>query len=893
MSHSYSSDNSQYSGNELDPQKKADCIRSVANFSKVQYFHLMDKGNYNTELLLLYLKDAAPKIDELFKKIEALDKQDLEKEGKLFKHMIFTDLKSSNYGAKLLASAFNAKGYHPAFHAQGPGFGINSDEKLLASKSYNFGLLMSKKIFDRTMNVKFKKSILELYNKRPDNVHGDYIRFIILDQGFKEGIDLFDVKYIHLFEPLVVRADEKQAIGRGTRFCGQKELEFHPRYGWPLYVFRYEVLIPKEHQPRLLNAKQMLELYLAYANIDLRKIVFAAELEKASIEAAIDKDLTKTIHQFKIEQPPPILQQGGVITKTPIPPVKKMSLSEMTQYIKKEFSKFAYPKVVLENKCKEMTGGKLIQFTPTQDFIRHYFQPKTAYKGMLLWHSVGTGKTCTAIATATTSFEKEGYSILWVTRHTLKSDIWKNMFQQVCSLTLQNTELPKKIGSPMKYVSKNWMEPISYKQFSNMLLKKNKIYDEMVQRNGIEDPLRKTLIIIDEAHKLYSPTVVGSEKPNTDILEKMIHHSYDKSGKDSVRLLAMTATPYTEDGMEMIKLLNLLRDSSLMPTDFDNFAKKYALDNNGYFVEKGLKHFQDDISGYISYLNRSQDARNFAHPVIKDVTVELTFNPDEEVSTQASNESSEKSKERMVGKYEKLMKELKDNIKEEKKVIGAQEKNIKKVYKEKQEEVKQKANIKIKNDLEKIKEKQEDEMIKCNELKGKEKKECKDTIKKAYKVQVINIKKSKSEYIQKCMPTPLELNNINKESLVILEDEKAQIQGYIDMNKKKIKDWMEQQNKYKDKYVDAKLLFNDIKIKVKKERAALKKIKDKDSKKIATKKFRETVLKEFKEQKNTVVDLRFKMSDLQLKRKVLKIDLEKAKLGDVTQKTALQKRCSL
>ena len=64
-----------------------------------------------------------------------------------------------------------------------------------------------------------------------------------------------------------------------------------------------------------------------------------------------------------------------------------------------------------------------------------------------------------------------------------------------------------------KFVSKHWMNPISYKQFSNMLLQKNKIYDEMVNRNGKEDPLRKTLLIIDEAHKLYSPGVAASEKP--------------------------------------------------------------------------------------------------------------------------------------------------------------------------------------------------------------------------------------------------------------------------------------------------------------------------------------------------------------------------------------------
>jgi hypothetical protein len=214
-------------------------------------------------------------------------------------------------------------------------------------------------------------------------------------------------------------------------------------------------------------------------------------------------------------------------------PPKKMNLQDMKQYISKHFMRIRYPRVQLENNCQSGgNNGNIVSFTPTQEFIRQYFQPASAYKGILLHHSVGTGKTCTAIATATTSFDIQGYTILWVTRHTLKNDIWKNMYGQVCSIDVQNKiksglVLPKTITNKFKYISQNWMEPISYKQFSNMLLKKNKIYNEMVRRNGADDPLRKTLLIVDEAHKIYSPTVAKSEKPDTNILEKMLQNSYD------------------------------------------------------------------------------------------------------------------------------------------------------------------------------------------------------------------------------------------------------------------------------------------------------------------------------------------------------------------------------
>jgi len=160
--------------------RTANCIRNVANFSRVQSFHLLDKGNYNPSMLMLYLKEAAPKIEALFEKIEALDKQDYAKEGKLYKHMIFTDIKNSAYGAKLLASTMHAKGFTPAFHVQGPGFTLHPEETLLKTQSGNFGLLMSKNVFDRSMNTKFKKAQLELFNRRPDNVHGDRVLIYLM-----------------------------------------------------------------------------------------------------------------------------------------------------------------------------------------------------------------------------------------------------------------------------------------------------------------------------------------------------------------------------------------------------------------------------------------------------------------------------------------------------------------------------------------------------------------------------------------------------------------------------------------------------------------------------------------------------------------------------------------
>jgi hypothetical protein len=85
----------------------------------------------------------------------------------------------------------------------------------------------------------------------------------------------------------------------------------------------------------------------------------------------------------------------------------------------------------------------------------------------------------------------------------------------------------------------------------------------------------------------------------------------------------MTATPITENPMELVKLINLCKTvDEQMPTTFEVFSQNY-LDEDGKFSVKGEKHFLDDIAGHISYLNREKDARQFSQPILKRVMVPI------------------------------------------------------------------------------------------------------------------------------------------------------------------------------------------------------------------------------------------------------------------------------
>jgi len=635
------------------------CVRNKSNISTNTNEYNFDADNFNPVQLNSELSIISPKLHTLIDKIKELDKTDYKTHGKLFKHVIYSEFKTASNGARLITSALIANNMNLGYSATmkssyNPNATNNinatqddnvkmqskkrynkmsllTDAELLQNKNKNMYLLSSSSVYDQSINVKYKTEMLQRFNKRPENIHGELVRIMILDSGYKEGIDLFDVKYIHIFEPTVNESMQKQIIGRGTRICGQRGLDFHPIHGWKLHVFVYDLVIPKLLQSSFIGATSAIDLYLKSMNINMEYVQFESDLEQITIDGAVDYDLNVNIHKIKPSKIELISDNAIISTNSDV----RKPYWEMRRYIQEYYGEYKWDIIKMKNLCNEnasnnASNSRLIKYNQTQEFIRHYFTSNNPCKGMLLWHSVGTGKTCSAIANATTQFEKQEYTILWVTRASLKTDIWKNMFDQVCNesiraqIELNDLKIPDTQSKRMKLLSKSWkIRPMSYKQLSNLVSKNNSYYNELVRKNGIDDPLRKTLIIIDEAHKLYNNADLSSlERPDTNALYEAISKSYEISGKDSVRLLLMTATPIIDSPFDVIKLVNLCKPiSERIPDEYEQFAHKYL--TNGKFTKTTKLDYLNDISGYISYLNRTTDARQFAQPEITYVNIPI------------------------------------------------------------------------------------------------------------------------------------------------------------------------------------------------------------------------------------------------------------------------------
>lgn len=816
--------------------KEAVCIRNTSSWAHIKPEHKFDSPKFDKNVVMMDLPNMSPKMDALIEKIRQLDDEDAKVYGKYYKHIIYSDVGGVN-GAKMIASALIANGFTLVYNN---GFALKNDG---LEKHKTFGLLTTSTVYKKPLSVGLKKKMMLRMNERPQNIYGDNMRFIILDPGFKEGIDVFDVKYMHMLEPLITKSEQTQVIGRGTRFCGQSGLPFIPNRGWPMNVYRYNMMYDENTNVH--------ELYLKYSNQNISALNFIADLEELVITSAVDLPLTENIHMLKktnnrfynmiqnikeslkgdaklpvksirkdfirivsnirgkiytndvkldckqrckgpLEIAPkailliaaihvgrndliknlsekfakPLLcnylhrmpdyckavnqlwlspirflkvykkdiessleyfrraylihddnykeikefmekysddkkvNVKPVVIYPAVPPPNRLSYLDLHKYVEKHYSEYLWDEVEIKNKClattednkddKSKKNYEIVKFTKTQGFVQNFLTPQSPYKGMFLYHSVGSGKTCTAIATATNTFDKQGYTILWVTRHTLKEDIWKNMFDKICNIIIQDKiangkKMPTTRADRMKLLGNNWIQPISYKQFTNLIKGKNKFYQQMVSKNGKEDPFKKTLVIIDEIHKIYSNTLTAIEKPNPEVLQNMIQNSFEKSGEKSVKLLIMTATPITEDQMSCIKIINLIMPRvEQFPEDFENFKNEYCQDN-GLFTEQGAINFLNKTAGLISYIDRSSDRSQFAYPIIEDIMIKV-----DEIGMQSSNTLQElknnvdQLKERLIAEKKQLSKDDVKQIKEQIKDINKKIKVIEKANKDPQ-----------------------------------------------------------------------------------------------------------------------------------------------------------------------------------------------------------------
>ncbi len=292
-------------------------VRKYANWANLPNKMILDSPSFDKKYFKDHWREYSSKYEGLLSAIYQTDQFDLKKHGTLFKHAIYTDLGRDyrGYGVKLISAILLAENFEIAKFSSNAGRGSRKSYKVhipagkggpnrltfipLSSTSFK-GSHFFTNPHESFPDTADKRAALGTaakneFNKRSNNIHGENIRFMLLDSGFKEGIDLFDVRHIWITEPPMSRESLAQAIGRVTRLCGASGLPFQKNVGWIVYIHvLYSVMDVKE-EDGLAHTQMIYKLEMNKTEAKL--IEMKTGLIKMSIASSLDKLLFINVHE--------------------------------------------------------------------------------------------------------------------------------------------------------------------------------------------------------------------------------------------------------------------------------------------------------------------------------------------------------------------------------------------------------------------------------------------------------------------------------------------------------------------------------------------------------------------------------------------------------------------
>lgn len=264
------------------------------------------------------------------------------------------------------------------------------------------------------------------------------------------------------------------------------------------------------------------------------------------------------------------------------------------KFINKKYAKYKIPKT--KKTLRQICFPEKYEFQLPQLFLSEFINPKTPYKGILVYHRIGAGKTCAAIQIAEKS--KTSKKIVIVLPASLKGNFRSELRSQCAGNDYLTVQERKKLTS-LSPSSKEYSEIIaaSDKRIDKYytIYSYNKFID-LLKRNTIS--LDNVLLIIDEIHNLISETGTYYET-----LYNTIHASI---APIDMRLVIMTATPIFDKPIEISLTMNLLLPlDRQLPTgqDFVNEFIDVIRDSNKSikYRVKNMDVFKQYVKGYVSY----------------------------------------------------------------------------------------------------------------------------------------------------------------------------------------------------------------------------------------------------------------------------------------------------
>jgi hypothetical protein len=301
---------------------------------------------------------------------------------------------------------------------------------------------------------------------------------------------------------------------------------------------------------------------------------------------------------------------------------------------RKEFYDTRYEKPD-SSKAIEEVSDKLcnaeFELAPHQMFVRNFLSFQTPYNGLLLYHGLGSGKTCSAISVSeemraylkqmdiaqriivvASPNVQENFKLQLFDERKLKEvdGLWNiractgNKFlAEINPMNMKGLSKEKVISQVKRIISTSYLF-LGYIEFANYINKKSSVDSDMpadkkyklVQRK-LQKLFGNRLIIIDEVHNIRM-TDDNKDKRVAVELEKLV------SNVKNMRLLLLSATPMYNSYKEVVWLLGLLNTNDgrakFSVKDVFNGDGSFKINDQGEEVGKEL--LMRKATGYVSFV---------------------------------------------------------------------------------------------------------------------------------------------------------------------------------------------------------------------------------------------------------------------------------------------------
>jgi len=300
---------------------------------------------------------------------------------------------------------------------------------------------------------------------------------------------------------------------------------------------------------------------------------------------------------------------------------------------KKEFNDTKYEGDIKDAKIEsDRLCFAEFELAPHQAFVRNFLSFQTPYNSLLLYHGLGSGKTCSAISVAEEMRDymkqmgivqriiivaspnvQENFKLQLFDERKLKlvDGLWNirsctgNKFLKEINPMNMKGLSKEKVISQVKRIINTYYLFLGYIEFANYIFKKSQVESnitdpkkrESIRKNKLQKNFDNRLIIIDEVHNIRISDDNKQKRVAQELLKLV-------EGANNIRLLLLSATPMYNSYKEIIWLINLMnindRRSIIDVKNVFDSDGNFKRDKDGNNIGKEL--LERKATGYISFV---------------------------------------------------------------------------------------------------------------------------------------------------------------------------------------------------------------------------------------------------------------------------------------------------